>query len=89
MIFIAFLSAFSQEIAVDVTDKPLNEVLIDLSATYGLQISFNDRELAQYRVTQKGTFSAPEAVLSKLLKNLPLDYERTGWLQIHAQHRQS
>ena len=78
MIFIAFLSAFSQEIAVDVTDKPLNEVLIDLSATYGLQISFNDRELAQYRVTQKGTFSAPEAVLSKLLKNLPLDYERTG-----------
>jgi hypothetical protein len=78
LIIIAFLPGISQEISVDVTDKPLNEILIDLSATYELQISFNDKELARYRVTQKGTYSSPEEVITKLLKGLPLDWERTG-----------
>ncbi len=74
----ATLPAASQEVTIDAKDRPLNEVLIDLAAGGRCEISFDDRALAQYRVTLSETFPSPEAAIRKLIAGLPLGMEKNG-----------
>jgi hypothetical protein len=64
---------FSQQIVVKSDGKPLNEVLIGISTSYGVQISFDDRQLSQYKITISQTFPSPETAIQALLNELPFE----------------
>ena len=75
IIFIIAIDTSAQEIGIDISDQPLNEVLTDLSAKTGLQISFDDKGLSNYRVSLTGYFPDPGSLIKKLLVGLPLEFE--------------
>ncbi|NTV82997.1 MAG: TonB-dependent receptor plug domain-containing protein, partial [Bacteroidales bacterium] len=75
--FVSVIS-FSQEVSVEVVTKPLNEVLIEISNNYGVQLSFDDRNLSRYTVTLSGTFASPEEAIQQLIKDLPLEVLKSG-----------
>lgn len=68
----------SQEIRVDASNAPLNQVLLALSKQYNLQFSFDDRLLSQYKVTLNKTFRNPDEAIREIIRNLPLVYEKSG-----------
>jgi hypothetical protein len=70
--------SFSQHIVVNADSRPLNEVLTGLAGTYKIQISFDDRNLSQYKVSLTGTFDNPETAIRKLIEGLPLELAKTG-----------
>ncbi len=67
--------AISQEVTIKCTDEPLNKILISLRDSYGLMLSFDDNELAKYRLTVDRKFSSVPRTFDYLLKGLPLGYE--------------
>jgi len=71
-------SVFGQEVEIGAVKTPLNEVLIGVRDRYGVQFSFDDKDLSQYLVTVNKHFSSPETALDYLLRDLPLDYELSG-----------
>ena len=73
---INFLCA--QQLTVDVKKAPLNEVLTSIRDDYNVQISFDDHLLSNYKITLTKTFSSPGAAIRKLIKGLPLDFEKSG-----------
>lgn len=70
--------AFGQEIAVKAVNTPLNQVLVGLRDGYGLQLSFDNRLLAGWKVTQTATFPSPEQAIESLIQEFPLKYEKMG-----------
>ncbi len=68
-------AAFTQEVKIKCTDEPLNEILITLRDNYGLMLSFDDKELAKYKLTVDKKFSSVPQAFDYLLKGLPLGYE--------------
>ncbi len=71
-------------------NKPLSEVLVQLRDIHNLAFSFNDTELRQYNVTADRQFESTEELLSFLLKDLPLKWEKTGDIYvIYTQKKQS
>ena len=81
LILITCLGLSAQEsakIRLDVQQKPLNEVLLDLKERYGLQFAYDKDLLSAYRVTVERTFQSEEEVLNYLLKGLPLELENSG-----------
>jgi hypothetical protein len=78
-LFLIFSSiSFSQQVTVNADSRPLNEVLIGLSGTYNIQISFDDRDLSQYKITLTDTFESPEAAVYRCIEGLPLEIAKTG-----------
>jgi hypothetical protein len=73
---------FSQEITIQVSDQPLNEVLNRLSSTHHWQMSFDDQSLSQYRITLDGSYTSPEEALTMLLEGLPLTFEVNGQVYV-------
>lgn len=72
-----FLFAVSgQEVIIDVSEVPLNEVLTELRDHYNVQLSFDDELLSKYSITLRERFSSPESAISKLLEQKPLVYEK-------------
>lgn len=69
---------FGQQVQVNTQSKPLNEVLAEISTQYGIQISFDDRDLSQYKIKFTGTYKSPEEAIRKMIENLPLDMIKTG-----------
>ena len=67
-------AAFSQELRLVVYDKPLNTVLNSLN----VEISFDDKALAGYKISASSTFQSPEEAIEYLLKNTPFRVERLG-----------
>jgi len=67
--------AFSQEIRITCSDEPLNKILITLLDNYGLMLSFDDKQLSNYKLTVDKKFTSPVQVFDYLLKGLPLGYE--------------
>ncbi|MFP4024976.1 MAG: carboxypeptidase-like regulatory domain-containing protein [Thiohalospira sp.] len=59
-------------------NKPLSEVLVQLRDINNLAFSFNDTELRQYYVTVDRQFESTEEMLSFLLEDLPLSWEKSG-----------
>lgn len=66
---------FSQPVRVDAEQQALNQVLIRLGDEYGLQMSFDDGLLSQYRVTIHRDFPTAEQAVSALLEPFPLGYQ--------------
>jgi hypothetical protein len=73
---------FAQEIKLAVSDKPLNQVLIEIRDAYKVQLSFDDSELSKYKVTAAGRFSGIEYLLIHLLRDLPYDFEKISGVYV-------
>jgi outer membrane receptor protein involved in Fe transport len=70
-------SAIAQEITITCNNEPLNKILITLRDTYGIMVSFDDKQLSGYRLTVDRKFSSLEEAFDYLFEGLPLDYEIT------------
>lgn len=79
-IFLLIVPAFlaGQGISLDFHNKPLNEALVDVRDNFDIRFSFNDKLLAQYRVSLTGSFDEPSGVIDSLIQGLPLAYDRMG-----------
>ncbi len=77
LLFIPFTS-LSQQVCIDAEKEPLNDVLIGISNLYGIQFSFDDRDLSQYKITLNSSFSSPEEAVRELLGGLPLEVIKSG-----------
>ncbi len=67
-------AVFSQELRLVVFDKPLNQVLNSL----GVEISFDDKALSDYKISVSRTFKTPEEAIEYLLKDKPFRMEKIG-----------
>ena len=70
--------SFSQEIKLKYDNTPLNKVLVDFHDKYDLLISFDDRLLSTYSVTNNNTYSSPDVALTSLIGLYPLQIEKNG-----------
>ncbi|WP_346859482.1 TonB-dependent receptor plug domain-containing protein [uncultured Draconibacterium sp.] len=68
----------TQNIKLDVRKASLSQVLLDLKETYGLQFAFDNDLLSQYSVSVNRSFQSENEALLYLLRNLPLDLEKSG-----------
>ena len=78
LVFFLPVAAISQQVEIHAESRPLNELLIDLSNRYGIQLSFDDRELSHFKITLSGIFKSPESAIAKVIENLPLEMISTG-----------
>lgn len=67
-----------QSLKIQADQKPLNLVLIQLAKDYEVQLSFDDEALSAYPVTVNQLFNSPEEAISYLLRDLPLDFQKSG-----------
>lgn len=65
--FLIFSVAFSQEIAISVTNKRVNKVIKNL----GIEVSFDSRSLSKYRVTIDKSFATYDEAIEYVLKDTP------------------
>ena len=74
------LAAQNQEkIEINTRKTPLNQVLIDLKEKYGFQFAYDSDLLSGFFVSANNkTFSSDEAALRFLIKDFPLEIERSG-----------
>ncbi|MEN8201335.1 MAG: TonB-dependent receptor plug domain-containing protein [Bacteroidota bacterium] len=75
---LSYLTLSGQNMVIEADQKPLNLVLIQLAKAYEVQLSFDDELLSRYQVTANQSFGSPEEAISYLLKDLPLDYQKSG-----------
>jgi hypothetical protein len=68
----------AKKIKINVQKAPLSQVLLDLKENYGIQFAFDNDILSKYQVSVNRTFSSEEETLSYLLKNLPVELEKSG-----------
>ncbi|MDR2917250.1 MAG: TonB-dependent receptor [Tannerella sp.] len=74
ILLLTITAAFSQELRLVVSDKPLNTVL----NTLDVEISFDDKALSNYKVSVSKTFNTPEEAIRFLLKDKPFKVEKVG-----------
>jgi len=74
--------AVAQEIEITCSDEPLNQILITLRDNYGLMLSFDDKQLSNYRLTVDKKFSSIPQTLDYLFTGLPLSYEASEGVYI-------
>ena len=72
------LAQTTKIIKVDVKETSISEVLIALKEEYGFQFAFDKDLLSQYFVTLNKVFQSEEETLTFLIKNLPLQIEKSG-----------
>jgi len=75
ILFSCSIEFFGQEIVVNANNEPLNQVLTKIVEQYHINVSFDDKLLSKYKITQSATYSSPEDAVKSLIKNLPLEYE--------------
>ncbi|HRX11995.1 MAG TPA: carboxypeptidase-like regulatory domain-containing protein, partial [Draconibacterium sp.] len=68
----------AKKIIVNVQKTSLSKVLLDLKENYGIQFAFDNDILSKYMISVNRTFQSEEEALSYLLKNLPLEMEKSG-----------
>lgn len=78
LLFFTANLTFSQELRLTVVNKPLNIVLNSLN----VEISFDDKALADYNVTVAKTFRSPEEVINFLLKDKPFKVEKINGVYV-------
>jgi hypothetical protein len=66
---------FSQEISINCSNEPLNQILISLRDNYRLMLSFDDQQLSTFKLTIDKKFASPNQAFDYLLRGLPLKYE--------------
>jgi len=74
-ILFLFSLSYSQEIRINCTEEPLNQVLIKLRTEHGLLLSFDDAYLSTYKITVDTTFASVEKAFDYLFTGLPLKFE--------------
>lgn len=74
LLLIPITAAFSQELRLVVSDKPLNAIL----NTLNVEISFDDEVLSNYRVSVTRTFKTPDEAINFILKDKPFKMEKVG-----------
>jgi len=72
------LAQNTDEIRLDVQQKPLNEILLELKEKYGLQFAYDKDLLSTYEISVNRTFRSERDALEYLLKNVPLALEKSG-----------
>ena len=75
---IFYLDGQDINVNINVMNRPLNKVLIEIRDFYNIQISFNDQLLSQYKITKNETFYSTEKAIQSLIEGLPLSYEKNG-----------
>ncbi len=84
ILFILFIVCFAilyssgQEIDIRADNRPLNVVLTELRDTYQVQLSFDDRQLAKYKLTLNDSFATVDAAVDAIITGFPLNYEKSG-----------
>lgn len=78
IISFTLIPLYGQKIEVDFENEPLNRVLTWIRDSYGIELSFDDRELSKYIVTVDSSYSSFEELFSFLLKDTGFDFEKTG-----------
>ena len=66
--------AFSQELRLVVSNKPLNTVL----STLNIEVSYDDKALSAYNITVNKSFNTPREALTYLLQDKPFTIEQLG-----------
>lgn len=80
MLFFSLISVSKQGIAQDklitltLTDIPLHEALMQLTAKYGIKVAFDNAAVSPFRVSLKVKRAKPGDVVRLMLKNTPLEY---------------
>jgi len=72
------VSLFGQKIEIRAEQEPLNQVLLGLAKQYRVQLSFDDTQLSEYKVTLQQSFENPEAAIHFLIRDLPLEVRQIG-----------
>ncbi len=72
------LQVSAQEIRINVNNRHLNKVLVDLRDAYKINLSFNDKELSKYSVSLQQNFSSPDEAFKALTKDLPVTFEKSN-----------
>ena len=67
----------NRSIVIDVQNKPLSQVLLQLREKYDFQFSYSESQLSKYQITLSRTFSSKEEVLNLLLDGLPFQLKKT------------
>ncbi|MFT4982559.1 MAG: hypothetical protein ACI9UR_002433 [Bacteroidia bacterium] len=68
----------AQEVRLDISDRPLNEVFIELKYQYNVNFSFNDKLLAECFISETQTFGSIEEAIRSLVGKCGLEYELIG-----------
>ncbi|MDD2322154.1 MAG: TonB-dependent receptor [Bacteroidales bacterium] len=68
----------AQFIVISANNEPLNKVMIQLRDSAGIQLSFDDALLSTFLISSHQTFPTPEAAIQSLIKDFPLQYEKSG-----------
>lgn len=90
LVWVYFFGCFvvsGQAVRIDENEALLSDVVMKICKEGHLQVSFNDRQLSQYKVTCHGNFSSPDEALRFVIQNFPLAIERTGDVYLILQHR--
>jgi len=74
----SFISLYGQEIEAEFENEALNIVLTSLRDTYGIELSFDDRELSKYMVNVDSTFASFDEMLFFLLGGTGYNLEKHG-----------
>lgn len=67
----------NRSIVIDVQNKPLSQVLLQLREKYDFQFSYSESQLSKYQITLSRTFSSKEEALNVLLDGLPFQLKKT------------
>jgi outer membrane cobalamin receptor len=65
-----------ENIRIEVSDVPLNHVLLQLREKYGFQLSYNENQASRYRVTLSESFISKEKALQFILNGLPFQFKK-------------
>ncbi|MBL7965370.1 MAG: TonB-dependent receptor [Prolixibacteraceae bacterium] len=77
-----FASAQTEPIKVDVTNQPLNTVLVQLRNQYNFQFSYSDNQLSQHKITVSKVFTTKDEAVRYLMKDLPFAIKKSGEVYI-------
>ena len=76
LLALIFLKLNAQEIHVKADNQALNTVLIGLRDSYALKLSFDDKELSNYKITIDRTFPSVDSAFDYLLSDFPFSFEK-------------
>jgi hypothetical protein len=86
LLTLSFISLFSvlysQKISIKCSAEPLNKILIELRAEYGLLLSFDDAQLSSYKLSVDRTFLSIEKAFDYLFEGLSLKYENSNGVYV-------
>ncbi len=82
IVIFCFQESYAQQITINATNKPLNEVLTDIRDQYEVELSFDDKALSQYMVSLNARFTGATEAINSLIKAFPLRSEISGGVTI-------